>query len=122
MTPNQIGVLATEGESETLEFKKMTGERREAAKTMCAMLNTRGGRIVFGITKEGSVAGQQVSDQTIEDVSAEIQRIDPPTFPTIDRIPLGGGRQAIVVSVNQGPMRPHTYRNISATTSGARPH
>ena len=113
MTPNQIGVLATEGESETLEFKKTTGERREAAKTMCAMLNTRGGRIVFGITKEGSVAGQQVSDQTIEDVSAEIQRIDPPTFPTIDRIPLGGGRQAIVVSVNQGPMRPHTYRNIS---------
>ena len=90
MTPNQIGVLATEGESETLEFKKTTGERREAAKTMCAMLNTRGGRIVFGITKEGSVAGQLVSDQTIEDVSAEIQRIDPPTFPTIDRIPLGG--------------------------------
>ena len=29
MTPNQIGVLATEGESETLEFKKTTGERRK---------------------------------------------------------------------------------------------
>ena len=113
MTPDQIAVLAAEGESETLEFKTTTGERREAAKTMCAMLNTRGGRIVFGITKEGSVTGQQVSDHTIEDVSAEIQRIDPPTFPTIDRIPIVGGRQAIVVSVNQGPMRPHTYRNIA---------
>ena len=58
MTPNQIGVLATEGESETLEFKKTTGERREAAKTMCAMVNTRGGRIVFGITKDLAYSGQ----------------------------------------------------------------
>lgn len=38
------------GESETLEFKKTTGERREAAKTVCAMLNNRGGIIVIGVT------------------------------------------------------------------------
>ncbi len=113
MTPDQIAVLAAEGESETLEFKKTTGERREAAKTMCAMLNTRGGRVAFGITKEGSVVGQQVSDHTLENISAEIQRIDPPTYPTIDRIPMGEGRQVIVASVNQGSMRPHTYKNIA---------
>ncbi len=42
MTPNEIRTLADAGESETVEFKKTTGERNEAAKTICAMLNHRG--------------------------------------------------------------------------------
>ena len=33
------------GESETLEFKATTGERRQAAQTVCAVLDHCGGRI-----------------------------------------------------------------------------
>ena len=43
MTPEQVTALAATGESETLEFKSTTGTRREAAQTVCAMLNQRGG-------------------------------------------------------------------------------
>ena len=43
MRPEQIATLAEAGESETLEFKATTGTRREAAATVCAMLNQRGG-------------------------------------------------------------------------------
>ena len=50
MTPNQIRALAAAGESETLEFKHTTGTRREAAQTVCAMLNQRGGHVLFGVT------------------------------------------------------------------------
>jgi ATP-dependent DNA helicase RecG len=39
MTPKQIAAWAASGESETLEFKRTTGERREDARTLCAMLN-----------------------------------------------------------------------------------
>ena len=78
ITPDQIAEWVTAGESESLEFKSNTGRRREAAQTICAMLNHRGGRVLFGVTPEGNVDGQQVSDSTIQDVSAEIQQIEPP--------------------------------------------
>lgn len=86
MTRDQIVALAASGESETLEFKSTTGARRKAAATVCAMLNQRGGHVLFGVTAAGKAAGQQVSDRTIEEVSAELRRIDPPAFPTIERV------------------------------------
>ncbi len=67
MTPDEITALAAMSESETLEFKRTTGTRREAARTMCAMLNQRGGHVLFGVTPEGDVVGQQVSERTIEE-------------------------------------------------------
>ena len=45
MTPDQITALAATGESEVLEFKSTTGTRREALRTVCAMLNQRGGHV-----------------------------------------------------------------------------
>ena len=80
MTLEQITALAATGESETLEFKHTTGTRREAAQTVCAMLNQRGGHVLFGVTPTGGVTGQQVSERTLEEVSAQIQRIDPRHF------------------------------------------
>ncbi len=61
MTIEQIAPLASSGESGTLEFKETTGTRREAAMTVCAFLNQRGGQALFGVTQAGAVAGQQVS-------------------------------------------------------------
>ncbi len=87
MTPDQIAALAAAGESEAVEFERSTGERREAARTLCAMLNHRGGRVLFGIGPDGRVVGQQVADHTIEQVAQELREIDPPAFPTIDRVP-----------------------------------
>jgi ATP-dependent DNA helicase RecG len=110
MTPEQIAALATAGESETLEFKRSTGERREAARTLCAMLNHQGGQVLFGIETDGRVVGQQVSDRTLEEVAQELREIDPPTFPTIDRVHLGNGREVLVVSVSAGQNRPYSYR------------
>lgn len=86
MTSAQIAALASAGESESLEFKTSTGTRREAAATMCAMLNQHGGHVLFGVTPECRVVGQQVSERTIEESSDEIHRIDPPVFPEIERV------------------------------------
>ena len=112
MTPNEITDLAAQGESETLEFKKSTGERVEAAKTACAMLNHRGGIVLIGVTREGNVVGQEVGDTTIERVVAELQKIDPPVFPTVDRVLIGSGNVALTIRVGRGTMRPYTHRNI----------
>ncbi len=112
MTPEQIKARSASGESETLEFKRTTGERREAMRTLCAMLNNRGGRVLFGVEADGRVTGQQVSDRTIEELAQEIKELDPPAFPTIDCVDVGGGREVLVVSVGVGHSDPYSYRGL----------
>ena len=110
VTLREVRKLVAPGESETLEFKKSTGERTEAAKALCAMLNHRGGIVLLGVTPEGTVVGQQVSDHTIERVSAEIQRIEPPVFPDVERHQIDRAREVILIRVGSGSMKPYTYR------------
>ncbi|MDE2848440.1 MAG: putative DNA binding domain-containing protein [Gemmatimonadota bacterium] len=110
MNTEHIIPLTTSGESETLEFKETTGTRREAARTVCAFLNQDGGQVLFGVTRVGDVVGQQVGERTIEELSNELRQIDPPAFPTVERVPLDGGCEVIVVSTGRGPTRPYIYR------------
>ena len=110
MTPDDIAALAAAGESETLEFKKTTGGRGPATKTLCAFLNHRGGRILFGVKRDGTVAGQHVSEKTMEELSDEIRRIQPPVSPAMERISVDDDREVIVVSTDKGSLRPYTYR------------
>ena len=113
MKAEQVATLAASGESEALEFKETTGTRREATMTVCAFLNQSGGQVLFGVARDGAVAGQQVSERTVEELSAELQRIDPPAFPEIKLVPVEGGREVIVVSTRQGASRPYTYRGVA---------
>lgn len=111
MTPEQIANLAASGESETLELKRSTGERKEAAKAVCAMLNHRGGKVLLGVDPDGRVTGQEIGEGTLEKVSQELQRIDPPTFPQVDRVALGSGREVVVITTAAGQNQPYSYAN-----------
>ena len=113
MTIDEVKALAECGESETLEYKASTGTRRKAAWTVCAMLNQRGGVVLFGVTREGKVVGQQVGVHTIEELSAELRRIDPAASPSVSRIHLVDDLEVIAVRVSQGPARPYTYRGTA---------
>ncbi len=113
MTLNQIIALTASGESETLEFKSTTGARREAAQTVCAMLNHRGGHVLFGVTPEGKVEGQEVGKRTIEELSAELRGIEPQELLVIERVRVNGDREVLVVEVEAGPSRPYMYRGRS---------
>jgi ATP-dependent DNA helicase RecG len=66
----ELTKLVKQGESDRLEFKKTTGQRTTAVKTVCAMLNSTGGFVIFGVTDKGEVIGQKVSAKTIEDISS----------------------------------------------------
>ena len=112
-TPEQLHALAKVGESETLEFKRSTGEQRAAMHALTAMLNHRGGRVLFGVEADGRVTGQHVGDRTLEDLAQEIGQIEPPVFPGIERIPVADGREVLAVSVPQGQSRPYSHRNVA---------
>ncbi len=102
MTQDEFSAIVAGGESEGVEFKTSTGQRSEAARTVCGMLNGRGGFVLFGVRDDASVVGQQVGARTIEEVIDSIRRIEPFVLLTPERIEVGGGREAIVVRVPGG--------------------
>lgn len=52
MTVDHLKQLIAQGESETLELKKSTGQRSRAMETLCGMLNGKGGAVVFGVASD----------------------------------------------------------------------
>ena len=56
-TLEQLQAWVALDESETLEFKSTTGERREGTRSVCAMLNNRGGRVLYGVAPDSTVIG-----------------------------------------------------------------
>lgn len=64
-------------ESETVEFKKSTGEHKEALQAISAMLNKHGrGELYFGVKDNGDVIGQDVSDATLRQMTSWVSRQD----------------------------------------------
>ena len=86
-TFDEVARLAEEGESETIEFKATTGQKFEAARTLSAMLNGQGGRVLFGVQPGGHVTGQQVGEKTLQDITQECRDIHPSHPPSIERVP-----------------------------------
>ena len=75
-------------ENETIEFKKSTGELKEAMISISAMLNKHGfGVLYFGVKPNGDVVGQEVSDSSLRDVSRAVyEMIKPQIYPVIDEV------------------------------------
>lgn len=108
MLQEELKRLIAKGESESLEFKKTTGQRTEAAKTVCALLNGLGGFVLFGVSDKGELVGQEVSDKTLEDIAVELRRIEPPAFPEIESVPVGDNKKAVIIRIS-GERGTYTY-------------
>ena len=125
LTLARIEELAARGESEFLELKQSTAQLREAAQTICGMLNRpqpNGRYVLFGVAPDGTPVGQQVGERTIEQVAAEIREIRPQVSPRVDRVPVADGREVIAVAVPAADKPPYTYkhrpyRRVGNTTS-----
>ena len=75
-------------ETETLEFKKTTGEMKEAMVSISSILNKHGiGTLYFGVKPSGEVIGQDVSESSLRDVSrAVFENIKPQIYPVIEEV------------------------------------
>lgn len=73
-------------ETETLEFKKTTGEMKEAMVSISSILNKHGiGTLYFGVKPSGDVIGQDVSESSLRDVSRAVyENIRPQIYPVIE--------------------------------------
>ncbi|HSU14008.1 ATP-binding protein [Longimicrobium sp.] len=99
MLSDELRALVSGGESQQVEFKRSTGQRTESARTVCAMLNTRGGFVLFGVTDSGEVRGQEVTAGTLADVVREISRIEPRPLIAPDVLPVDERRSVVLLRV-----------------------
>ncbi len=113
--------LICQGESEILEFKKSTAKIRAAFETITAFLNGKGGIVLIGVTDNGKVIGQEISDATKREIANEVAKVEPTIRPEIHYVGINDNKFVIVIGVKRGQHTPYTYdgkafqRNQSTT-------
>lgn len=115
----KVGVDLNLGiETETLEFKKSTGELKEAMHSICAILNKHQyGELYFGVKNDGTVIGQVVTEESLREVSQKIKNfIEPRIYPEINKVVLDG-RDCIHVKFS-GDQRPYFAYNVARIRVG----
>jgi len=93
--------ISSQGESETVEFKKSLSESKKIIKTISAFANTKGGKIFIGISNSGKAPGVEIGKDTVERLLNQItQNTDPKILPhiTTDKI---NNKQIIIVKVKE---------------------
>ena len=106
----ELSTLLTHGEGESIEFKRSTGEMKEAMQTLCAFLNGIGGTVIFGIRPDGTAEGQDVTDKTLREIAQATERFEPAVHLSIRRAKAEARREVVAVSVEGGlDKRPFTY-------------
>ena len=78
MTIDDIKELIKIDETRCVELKKSTGELKDGMHSLCAMLNSDGGYVIFGIApKSLKIIGQMVTDNTRQEIGREIRKLEP---------------------------------------------
>jgi len=93
--------IISQGESETIEFKKSPSESKEIIKTISAFANTKGGRIFVGVSNSGKALSVEIGKDTVERLVNQItQNTDPKVHPhiTVEKI---DEKQIIIVKVKE---------------------
>lgn len=129
MNLEQIQIIVSNGESDITEFKKSTAQLKSACETACAFLNSDGGTILFGVTDNLRIIGQEVSDKTKRDIGNELVKITPNANIEVSYVELSDNKQIIIFKVRTDHTKiPYLYdgkaflRNQSTTMVMPRDH
>lgn len=122
MLIKKLKALIKKGESEVLEFKKSTGLLDGAMKTVCAFLNSEaGGTVLIGVTDDGKIIGQEVTDEVRKKIAIELNKIDPYVKIDVTYTLITDNLYVIAFNIEPGPEAPYYYdgrsfmRNQSTT-------
>ena len=100
-----------EGQSETTRFLKTWSDFDTAVKTVCAFLNSKGGRIIFGLNHSGKVIGLEVDEGEKNKFIVHLnEEISPKPIFNINSNIIKG-KQVVILDVpeGEGADKPYTY-------------
>jgi len=109
MQLSQLKKLTKAGESETVEFKKSTALLNSAFETLCAFLNGKGGTVLIGVNNKGELVGQDVTDNTRQEIAKALHKIEPSVSPDIHYVAVNKNKYIIVIQVNGNHHAPYVY-------------
>lgn len=100
-----------EGESTTTEFKRKFTTPEKIAKEISALLNTKGGYLIFGVDDDGSIYGVDNEKGEIEYIEQACGfYLDPPIEPDIEIIEINH-KDVVVVDIQESKRKPHRVIN-----------
>ncbi len=104
----EIKDILKEGETNVIEFKS-SANKKSIGNSVCALLNTEGGRVLIGVSENGQVKGignaQKVSEDLRKHLIEEIVPDTPIDF-SIEHIE---NKSIIVIKVSEGSKQPYIY-------------
>lgn len=105
-------LITSDTETDKIEFKKTTGQLERGMETLCAFLNGEGGTVLFGVTDERKIIGQEVAGKTKETIGEAISRLEPSANVRISYVPMPDSeKKVIALYVESARMeRPFCYR------------
>jgi predicted HTH transcriptional regulator len=108
MTPRELEQLVDLGEGISLEFKRRVPQPERIAKEILAFANTNGGRIVLGVSDDGTIEGfEHIAEQQFLLRQATERHCSPPVEYDTERIVVGDRQDVIVVTVPESRTKPH---------------
>lgn len=108
MTRRELEQLVGLGEGISLEFKRRVPRPERIAKEIVALANTNGGRIVLGVSDDGTIRG--VDDASEEEFllrRATDAHCHPPVPYETERVVVAPRKDVIVVTVPESQSKPH---------------
>lgn len=110
MKLKDIKILAKQGESDTLEFKKSTAQLKNTGETLCAFLNNKGGIVLIGVNDKGEVIGQQVTEKTRREVGGTLAKLAPEHSVEISYVEISKDKKVIVLRAESHiDLQPYTF-------------
>ena len=97
------------GETSTVQFKRTLYHDSRLAAEICALANSSGGNILFGVEDDGSISG--LSSDEIGKLNSSIanvasNNIREPIFPTSEVVKVDN-KNVLIVKINESRSKPH---------------
>jgi len=108
MTKQAITKLIKQPESETFEKKPSLSDIGRMVEVVSSFANSKGGKILVGVSDKGKVIGVDISKNTVERLTDTIiDHTDPKIYPEISTITTDD-KNLVLISVKPSSQKPHT--------------
>lgn len=100
--------LVKEGEGAHLEFKLKTNHPDKIVKEIVAFANTKGGKLLIGVSDDKQVKGLRFADEDLFLLQKAIESYITPVIDyEIEKVRVEGEYEVLVFDIPESPMKPH---------------